>query len=115
MPQGEATAILPGSPGLGGRTATMVSMPRSPVSVMARPLPVVAIAQAAGFGGGGDQFLVFVAQHDGECVPSSVDGQPTAVYFDNSLSPSRISGAVSAPSPAMREAPAMAAAACGGP
>ena len=43
---GETTAILPGSPGLGCRTATMVSMPWSPVSVMARPI-AIASAQTA--------------------------------------------------------------------
>ncbi len=36
-------------------------------------------------------------------------------HFASSFSPSRISCAVSAPSPALREAPAMAAAACGWP
>ena len=36
-------------------------------------------------------------------------------HFASSFRPSRISIAVSAPSPAMREAPAMAAAACGWP
>ena len=39
----------------------------------------------------------------------------TRYHFASSFSPSRISIAVSAPSPAMREAPAMAAAACGAP
>src|SRR5947208_7514659 len=78
-------------------------------------LPLVAITLADGFGGDGDQLFVLVAQHDGECVPSSVGGQPTPVYFDNSFRPSRISCAVSAFSPALREAAAMAAAACGWP
>jgi hypothetical protein len=36
-------------------------------------------------------------------------------HFANSFNPSLMSCAVSAFSPAMREAPAMAAAACGGP
>ncbi|MDB5500542.1 MAG: hypothetical protein JWR89_444 [Tardiphaga sp.] len=36
-------------------------------------------------------------------------------HFASSFKPSRISIAVSAPSPAMREAPAIAAAACGAP
>ena len=42
------------------------------------------------------------------------DTDPDA-HFASSFSPNRISCAVSAPSPAIREAPAMAAAACGGP
>src|SRR5206468_1175276 len=59
-------------------------------------LPLVAIALADGFGGDGDQLFVIVAQHNGECVPSSVGGQPMAVYFASSFRPSRISCAVSA-------------------
>ena len=43
---GDTTAILPGSPGFGWRTATMVSMPLSPVSVIARPI-AIASAQTA--------------------------------------------------------------------
>src|ERR1700752_4206804 len=79
-------------------------------------LPVIAIALADRLCGGGDQFLVFFAQHSRRCIPVRLDGGvSTIAYFANSFSPSRMSCAVSALSPALRAAEAMAAAACGWP
>ena len=66
-------------------------------------LPVVTIAAPDRVGGGFDQFHVEAAQRSNAFV----------LHFESSFRPSRISCAVSAPSPAPRDAAAMAAAACG--
>ncbi len=54
-------------------------------------------------------------EQNGACLAIGAEHNASRVHFANSFRPSRMSCAVSAFSPAMREAPAMAAAACGWP
>ena len=78
--------------------------PRPRAQRRADLLPVVAVALANGVGGSLDQSAIRLAQR-----------LSLGAHLDNSFNPSLISCAVSAPSPALRLAAEMAAAACGWP